>query len=172
MHPPKTDRKATDVTTMIIGREYDHNDQCLGCGAHCADSCGPDCAFETGAMTPAVVLRAAARRLREFRVFRGADIAAAIKHAAVSLSCTPGRDGGRSSCDAVEDLITDARAALGAYFDLLTGLDSALPNVAMIDPYGVLVPRSQIAATLYTAAALHEGYEFEPQDGEFDSYDD
>jgi hypothetical protein len=160
------------VTTTIIGREYDHNDQCIACGAHCADPCGPDCAFETGTMTPAVVLRAATRRLRDFKAFRGADIAAAITHAAASLSCTPRQDGHRSPRNAVEDLVTDARAALGAYFDLLTRPDSALPNVAMIDPYGVLVPRSQITATLYTAAALEEGREFEAQDDEFSSFDD
>lgn len=160
------------MTTTIIGREYDHNDQCIGCGQHFADPCGPDCAFETGIMTPAVVLRAATRRLQDFRAFGGADIAAAIEHAARILSCIPQAGGYRIPRSAVAGLVTDARAALGAYFDLLTGPDSALPNVAMIDPYGLLVPRSQIAATLYIAAALDEGHEFEAQDGEFSSFDD
>lgn len=39
--------KAT--TTAVI--RYDHNDECIGCGAHLADPCGTDCPVQTGEIT-------------------------------------------------------------------------------------------------------------------------
>lgn len=66
---PTTPRDApstVDVHTSpraMQAREVDHNSECVGCGAHVSEPCHPTCLFETGQFGPAVILRAAARRL-------------------------------------------------------------------------------------------------------------
>jgi len=51
---------STGPVQQILGeRQLDHNNKCVGCGAHRADPCYPGCPFETRLFRPAVLLRAA-----------------------------------------------------------------------------------------------------------------
>ena len=148
---------------------YDHNDQCVGCGAHRADPCDLDCAFETGEIRPSVLLRTAAQQLHLFSLHRGADVEGAIAFAAAIL--TP--DHWMGNADEPYELAHEGRLALVAYFNhLLVGADCGVVDEDMIHAFGRLAPRSIIAAQLYRASAHADGIDLEVEDGEFTSYDD
>lgn len=168
---PMTQTTAAVIQAANPAREHDHNGQCIGCGllgsvSHPADGygvareepCAPVCGFRTGTISPAMILRAAARRLACFPRGYGADIRAALDVAAVALiRVTATRDAGADL--AVEDLAESARHALGAHLDEVTG-PGGLLGADLIDKYGALVPRQMVAATLYLAAARNDGATF------------
>lgn len=158
-----------EIPAALPNLQYDHNDQCIGCGAvrlptvvgspDGADYwCTATCGFKTGTVSPAMILRAAANRLERFPRGLGADLRAALDAAAVALIRTEHTRGAGEDLD-VEDLVESARDALGAYFDEVTGPD-AIPGAELVDEYGVLVPRRMLAETLYLAAARNDGATF------------
>ncbi|PWU52747.1 hypothetical protein DLJ47_18045 [Micromonospora sp. S4605] len=70
--------------------EFDHNNECIGCGtAGPGDPCDPTCPFTTGTFGPAVILRAAARRLAQHPAGIGYHIPDAIFAAAQHLTGSP-----------------------------------------------------------------------------------
>lgn len=151
-----------------LAREYDHNDECVGCGAHLSNPCDPDCAFETGDIRASVVLRTAARRLSLFSLHRGADVDAAILFAAGLL--TP--DHWMGNADEPDELAHEARVALVAYFNHVLAADNCGEvDETMIHGFGRLAPRSIIAAQLYRASAHADGLHLLFTDDEFASYD-
>ena len=156
------------MPTITLPREYDHNDQCVACGAHLSEPCHPDCAFETGEIRASVVLRTAAQRLHMFSLHRGADLDAAILFAAGLL--TP--DHWMGNADEPDELAQETRAALVAYFNhVLVDADCGLVDENMIHAFGRLAPRSIIAAQLYRASAHADGIQLVVTDDEFASYD-
>ena len=151
---------------VTLNREYDHNGQCVGCAAvrlptvaGAADGedygCTSTCGFTTGAVSPAMILRAAVRHLERFGRGNGADVRAALDAAAVALVRTEDTRGAGEDLD-VEDLVDSARDALGAYFGEVAGPDG-IPGAELVEEYGVLVPRRTLAMTLRLAAARHDG---------------
>jgi hypothetical protein len=159
------------IQAALPNREYDHDGQCIGCGAFSGpaltfsgqrgdEPCAPDCGFETGQVSAAMVLRAAARRLDQFARGHGADIRAAFDAGAVALMRTE-RTRGAGEDLYVEDLVDAAHDAMGAYLDELAGPDPELPGASLVDEYGVLVPRRQLAEALYLAADRNDGFPVE-----------
>ena len=120
-----------------------------------------------GEVTPAIVLRAAAQRLKDFPIHRGADVCAAIAAAAENFITATGLDG---ALDA-DDLREGARTALAEYIDYCSGPSATVPSVTVIDSLGQTVPRSWIASVFYSAAAHSDNMDYDFEDGEFDSYD-
>jgi hypothetical protein len=159
------------IPATLPNLRHDHNGQCIGCGAFrlptvvgapdgedywCASTCG----FRTGTVSPAMILRAAARSLDRFPRGRGADLRAVLDAVAVALTRTEDTRGAGEDLD-VEDLVESARDALAAYFDEVAGPDAVLPGAEFVDQYAVIVPRQMIAETLYFAAARNDGVEFD-----------
>ena len=73
----------TEPTTP--DRVIDHNNECVGCGAHFSEPCHPSCPFETGHFGPAVLLRAAAGQLTQHPAGVGYNISATLFATAVEL---------------------------------------------------------------------------------------
>jgi hypothetical protein len=149
---------------------YDHNGQCLGCGAFRLPTvvgapdgedywCLSTCGFRTGTVSPAMILRAAARILDWFPRGHGADLRAVFDAAAVALTRTEDTRGTGEDLD-VEDLVESARDALVAHLDEITGPDG-IPNADLVDEFGVILPRQMLAETLHLAAARNDGVEFD-----------
>jgi hypothetical protein len=169
--PEALDRAAQTAEDMLEAarpnREYDHNGECVGCGAPGKptlpgddrpgdEPCAPDCGFETGRITPAMMLRAAADRLEQFAHGRdGTDLWSALAASATAL--LPTRSTGEHP--RVEDLVDEARNLLGAWFDFFPEIP--VPGVELIDDYAAAGPRRMVAETLHLAAALDDGVEFE-----------
>jgi hypothetical protein len=94
---------STDPIRRLLGeRQFDHNNECVGCGADHADPCHPSCPFETRVFSLAMLLRAAARRLRDNPAGVGYDIRGAVFDAAVVLAGAEHACGG--TADACEVL--------------------------------------------------------------------
>lgn len=155
------------IEAALPRREYDHNDQCIGCGAVrlptvVGSSDGEDywcisaCGFKTGQVTPGMMLRGAAKRLEQFAYGRdGADLWSAL--AATATALLPTRR--TREHPRVEDLVDEARDALGVWFDSFPVIPAL--GVELIDDYAAAGPRRMVAETLYLAAALDDGVEFE-----------
>jgi hypothetical protein len=133
-------------------RQLDHNDECVGCGAHFSKACTFDCFFETGILDAAVVLRTAAHRLVA-HPDGGIDIRAAITAAVADLTTDPAQD----------QPVRAAHTVLGDYLEEnATGTDATFSVRALVVALGRLCNRNQVAVTLYAAAARHDGIEFDP----------
>lgn len=145
-----------NASTGTPSRKFDHNNECVGCGAHLSEPCDPTCPLETGAFGPAVLLRAAAGRLREHPAGVGYDISAALFDAALELV------GGQVAAGAAEQ----AKQVLTSFL-----VDQWGPNVEVIRlvyRHGLFSDLSEIARSMYAAAASHDGVEFDTEAfGEF-----
>ncbi|WP_047891161.1 hypothetical protein [Micromonospora sp. RV43] len=140
--------------TTIPTREIDHQDECIGCGAHLANPCGPLCPFETGEFGPAVILRAANRRVLAHPAGVGYDLAAAIFDAAVDLA-------GRDQAQALAD---QARAALSDYLVDQWGPQAQAIHSQVVYRHGLFAHLDEIAVSLYGAADQHDGNDPDPDD--------
>lgn len=152
-------RKAFPVhLTITRASQYDHNDECVGCGVHVADPCGVACPFETGDFGPDTVLRAAATRLPRHRGGMGWRIHEAILAAAQDLNGSA----------APFTLAAAADHALARYLGENAGPETALTGAELIHWHSAGTPIDSIAMALYAAAAQHGGYDFNPDDfGDF-----
>jgi hypothetical protein len=133
-------------------RQLDHNDECLGCGAHRSEACTFDCFFESGVLDAAVVLRTAAHRLAE-HPDGGIDINAAITAAVADLTGDPAQDRPVSAAHTVLANYLEEHAA---------STDAKLTRRALVWQLGRRGNRNQVAVTLYAAAARYDGCEFDP----------
>lgn len=151
--------------TWIPNREFDHNNDCIGCGASLSDNvpCDPTCPFETGkGFSPAVILRAAARRLHSHLGAR-IDVGCSIYMAAVELV---GRDQAHT-------LAAEAKKTLADYLISVSGLPLAMEDVTelaaeiviqAIDRQGMSNPIGDITLVLYGAAKQFEEHDVDPDD--------
>jgi hypothetical protein len=143
----------TDTSPRAVpAREIDHNNECVGCGAHISEPCHPNCPFETGQFGPAVILRAAARRLRDHRAGVGYDIGGALWAAAVDLV---GRE------DAVR-LADQARAVLTEYLIWDWGAKAEPIRAQVVYRHGLFSDLDDISRSQYAAAAHHDGIDVDP----------
>ncbi|GAB3866424.1 hypothetical protein GCM10029963_79710 [Micromonospora andamanensis] len=145
--------------TAIPAREIDHNDQCVGCGAaaygvSAGDPCEPLCPFETGDFGPAVVLRAANRRVLDHPAGVGYDIAGAIFAAAVDLV-------GRDQAQALAD---ESRQALADYLVGQWGPKAQAIHNQVVYRHGLFAHPYEIATSLYGAADQYDGNAPDPDD--------
>jgi hypothetical protein len=159
------------MKTTTLNRLYDHNLACIGCGEDAHQGCGTvaDCPFEDGELTTAVVLRAAAQMLRRFPVGRGADLDAALRHGAAWMAFDPAVHGGAGAELNVDDAVAEARAAITAY---AAATGNTLLDAGNVDLYARTLLRSLTAEQLYAAAAHSAQIDFDPEEDEFDSYDE
>jgi hypothetical protein len=123
-------------------RQLDHNQACVGCGAGHADPCDRNCPFESGVFSPAVLLRAAARRLLENRSTAGYDIGGALYAAAVDLV----------DADAA-GAVDRAREVLTGFLVCEWGPDAEPIHSQPVHRLGLLSDVADIARSLYAAAA-------------------
>jgi hypothetical protein len=128
-------------------RQLDHNHECVGCGAHHSEPCHPACPFETGVYAPAVLLRAAARRLREHRAGVGYDIGGALFAAALDLV---GRDEAADATDGAREILT-------GYLVEQWGAGAEATRSEVVYRHGLFTHLPDIARSLYAAAARHDG---------------
>jgi hypothetical protein len=140
--------------TTIPTREIDHDNECVGCGTHFANPCHPLCPFETGEFGPAVILRAANRRVRNHPAGVGYDLAGAIFGAAVDLA---GRDQAQALADA-------SRAALADYLVGQWGPQAEAIHSQVVYRHGLFAQLAEIAGSLYGAAEQHDGNAPDPDD--------
>jgi hypothetical protein len=141
------------ATTTTVTR-YDHNDRCIGCGAHLADPCGPDCPMQTGQITAAVVLRYAAPRLPQYPAGVGYDVRDAIFGAAQDLL----------DSERPYPLAHDAAQILAEYLHQVVNPGSDLSGPQLIYRHGLFVGVAELACELYAAAAHSDGIDFDPED--------
>jgi hypothetical protein len=140
--------------TTIPAREIGYKDECVGCGEHFADPCHPTCPFETGEFGPAVILRAAARRLRAHPAGVGYDLAGAIFATAVDLV---GREQAQAFADA-------ARAVLTDYLVDQWGPQAEEIRTQVVYRHGLFTHTDDITVSLYGAAEQHEENDVDPDD--------
>lgn len=145
--------------TAIPDREIDHNDQCVGCGADAygisaGDPCHPLCPFETGEFGPAVILRAANRRVRNHPAGVGYDIAGAIFAAALDLV---GRDQAQA-------LAGEARTVLADHLVGRWGPQAKEIHTQVVYRHGLFAQLDDITVSLYGAADQHDGNDVDPDD--------
>jgi len=139
-------------------RVIDHNNECVGCGMHLSEPCNSFCEFETGEFGPAVLLRAAAGRLRQHPAGFGYNVSAALFAVALDLV------GSSAAVQTTEE----AKAALADYLLEQWGANVKLVRGQPTHRHGPLVPLPEIARSLYAAAARHSGIDFDPDAfGEF-----
>ncbi|MFG3423415.1 hypothetical protein [Micromonospora sp. NPDC048063] len=142
----------TQRTTIL--REIDHDNECVGCGAHFANPCYPLCPFETGKFGPAVILRAANRRVLDHPAGVGYDIAGAIFAAAVDLA-------GRDQAQALAD---ESREALADHLVGQWGPKAQAIHSQVVYRHGLFAHPVEIAASLYGAADQVDGNDPDPSD--------
>jgi len=154
MSEPTTDPAATSGASrrIISARECDHNHECVGCGVHFSEPCHPACPFATGVYRPAVLLRAAARLLREHRGGVGYDVGGALFTAALDLV---GEADASGACD-------EARRILTGYLLDRWGAKAAPIRTELVYRLGLFSDLAEIAMSLYAAAAQHDGIDFDP----------
>lgn len=142
---------------LIGPRQYDHNCECVGCGAHLPDPCHPDCPFETGVYRPAVLLRASAARLREHPAGIGYSISDALFAAALDLVS---RHEATGTAEQAKHILADFLVNQQGYAE-------EIRNQA-VHRHGLFTDLPEIARTLYAAAAAHDNIDFDPEEfGEF-----
>ena len=140
----------TEPTTP--DRVIDHNNECVGCGAHVCEPCHPSCPFQTGNLGPAVLLRAAARRLREHPAGVGYDIRGALLAAALDLLHP---DQATPAAEEVQEILTS--------FLVQEWGEWAEPiRAELVYRHGLFTDLDNIALSLYAAAARHDGLAFDP----------
>jgi len=101
---PASQTTPAGTARQVTGaHQLDHNQECVGCGAHVSNPCHPTCPFETGSFSPPVLLRAAAGRLRDNPAGLGYDIRGALFAAALDLV---GRDAAGSAADEAQEVLT------------------------------------------------------------------
>ena len=145
--------------TTAINR-LDHNDECVGCGAHLADPCGADCPIETGQITAPVVLRYACKLLMRHPMGIGYDTREAIFTAAHTLTGET-RPYPLRLHEAAVDAVTGFLACQHGPGSGLTGAEHMFRMSLFAQVEG-------IAMTLYATAAELEGSEFDPDEfGDF-----
>jgi len=153
--------KAAEAARATVGEQpwritgdrlFDHNHECVGCGAHLSEPCHPACPFETGMFSLAVLLRAAARRLRENPAGVGYDISAAVFAAGLDLV-------GEHAAAAVAD---EAREVLTGYLIDTWGSGAEAIRTGVVYRHGLFTDLPEIALSLYAAAARHDGIDFDP----------
>ncbi|MFF3857128.1 hypothetical protein [Micromonospora sp. NPDC002575] len=140
--------------TTIPRREIDHDKECVGCGAHFANPCHPLCPFETGEFGPAVILRAANRRVLDHPAGAGYDLAGAIFAAAVDLV-------GRSQAQALADA---ARTMLADYLVGQWGPQAKEIHNQVVYRHGLFAHPAEIAVSLYGAADQDDDHDVAPND--------
>lgn len=145
------------ATTVI--NHLDHNDTCIGCGAHVADAHNVGgCPIETGVITAPVVLRYACKLLMQHPMGIGYDIREATFTAAQALTDE----------DRPYPLNEAAIGAVTAFLSRKHGPDCGLSGSQLLYRMGLFVQVEVIAMTLYAVAAELEGTEFDPEDfGDF-----
>ncbi len=147
---------ATDIpntrSRALPSRELDHNDQCVGCGAPDSEPCLSTCPFATGEFGPAVILRAAARRLPQHQAGVGYDIGGALWAAAVDLV-------GREAAARVTD---QAREVLTEYLVWDWGASAQPIRSQVVYRHGLFSGLGEIGRSQYAAAARRDGIEFDP----------
>jgi len=131
---------------------WDHNNECVGCGAHLSDPCDPTCPFETGVFGPAVLLRAAAGRLREHPAGVGYDISAALFDAAMELVSR------QDAAGATEQ----AKQVLTGFLVDQWGPSAEAIRGQVVYRHGLFSDLPEIARSLY-AAASHDGIDFDAE---------
>jgi hypothetical protein len=129
---------------------WDHNHECVGCGAHFSEPCHPACPFETGEITASVVLRAAVINLAAHRAGIGYSIDSALWAAAMGV---------------VDDLhqvrqVTNAAHEALADFLVSEGADASIRGQLVLRQ-GLFTPVDEIARHMYAAAAQADGIEFD-----------
>lgn len=143
------------MPTGVVFR--DHNDECIGCGAHRFDpEHDSECPVNRGRFTPAVVLRYACKLLTTDAA-NGCDLRWVIRSAALALTDV-------QTAEKLHPL------ALAAVTDYLTqqGETGDLGAEQLLDRAGRLLPRAEIALTFYAAAAAADDIDFDPEDfGDF-----
>jgi len=135
------------TATAGPAREIDHNNECIGCGAHLANPCHPRCGFETGQFGAAVLLRGAVARLEHHLAGIGYDVAGAVFAAALALV-------GRERAQREHDL---ALEVLGRFLIRRGGAQGLPSRAEAVYRFGLFAPRFDIAAALYAAVAGHDG---------------
>ena len=141
------------ISTGKPSRQFDHNNECIGCAAHLSDPCEPTCAFESGVFSPAVLLRAAAGRLREHPAGVGYDIGAAVFDAALELV------GEREAATASEQ----AKQVLTAFLVDQWGPSAEAIRAEVVYRHGLFSDLPEIARSAYAAAARYDGIDFDPE---------
>jgi hypothetical protein len=144
--PAGTARRVTGA------RQIDHNNECVGCGAHASDPCHPTCPFETGSFSPSVLLRAAAGRLRDNPAGVGYDIRGALFAAALDLV---GADGAAGAADEGQEVLT-------GFLVEEWGEQAEQIRAQVVYRHGLFTDLDNIALSLYAAAARHDGLDFDP----------
>ena len=151
--PSTEDSALSRAARRITGtRQLDHNHECVGCGAHYADPCHLTCPFETGDFSPPVLLRAAARRLRDSPAGVGYDIGGALFAAAVDLV-------GRAEVGGATD---EAREILTGFLVDEWGEQAEQIRAEVVYRHSLFTDLDNIALSLYAAAARHDGLDFDP----------
>lgn len=157
--PAKTPSELRKVTLMMqptsfepttLERVFDHNLECVGCGAHLAEPCNPMCPFETGRISTATVLRATTRQLRDHRSGSGYAIVEAFWAAAGALVRR-------------EDREAAADSAYQALIELLILEGAAAEPIRINIGYRFAECNSghAVARALYAAAALCDDITFD-----------
>jgi hypothetical protein len=136
--------------TKVKSPGWDHNHECVGCGAHFSEPCHPACPFETGEITASVVLRAAVINLPAHRAGIGYSIDSALWAAAIDLA---------DDLDQVRHVTNAAHEAL-ADFLVSQGADASIRSQLVLRQ-GLFTPIGQIARHMYAAAAHVDGIEFD-----------
>lgn len=137
---------------ITSARLLDHNNECVGCGAHSSNPCHPTCPFETGVFSPPVLLRAAAGRLRDNPAGVGYDIGGALFAAALDLV---GADEAAGAAD-------EARQILTGFLIDEWGEQAEQIRFEVVYRHGLFTDLDNIALSLYAAAARHDGLDFDP----------
>jgi hypothetical protein len=138
-------------------RQFDHNNECVGCGAHISEPHHPTCPFETGMYGPAVLLRAAAIRLREHPAGVGYNISEALFSAALELV---GKDQAASAADRGKQVLSD-------FLVDQWGPSAQEIRSQVVYRHGLFTDLPDIARSMYAAAARHDGIDFDAEFGEF-----
>ncbi|RAO26136.1 hypothetical protein ONO23_05539 [Micromonospora noduli] len=146
--------EAADHRHAIPAAEFDHNNECVGCGTAGHDEpCDPTCPFITGTFGPAVTLRAAAGRLTQHPGKIGYLVRSAIRAAARHLTGSPRcYDLAEATISALGDHLTEQADPA---FKQMTGGE-------LITWYGQCAPLRTITVALYAAAARYDGSDFDP----------
>lgn len=138
------------ATTVI--NHLDHNDECIGCGAHVADPHqGGNCPIETGEVTAPVILRYACKLLMQHPMGIGYDIREAVFTAAQALTHE----------DRPYPLHEAAVGAVTSYLTSKHGPDCGLTGNELLYRTALFLQVEVIAMTLYAAAAELAGTEFD-----------
>ncbi|GAA1575726.1 hypothetical protein GCM10009827_116990 [Dactylosporangium maewongense] len=177
-HERHTGRATTPVA------EYDHNDNCVGCGTHRNAPCRPACPFGTGVFDESTILRATVRRLSDHRVIDGQARAFVLRElGCVEWTVRRGqRHGGyhlRSAmvATAVElvgethatSLVERAREFLIDFLVVEWGAAPQPMRVLVVYLHGMTADLQDIGLSLYAAAARLDGDDFNAEDfGEID----